>query len=287
VGRLVDIRALGDAAAQTILALPAGARQIVTMADGRTMLVWTGLISAPGIEAQRLVSLQTVSGELDAVQAKAWADMTRVLSHEIMNSLTPISSLSESLPHLLASGGDASGAVETIARRSQHLMNFVERYRQIADLPAPNLRPIALAPLLADIDALMRAHLVVRGIAWHSTGQAETVCADPDLLSQAIINLLHNAADAAAGATTPIIRLDCTQGDGEILFCVSDNGPGIAREHLPEIFVPFFTTKRGGAGIGLTLARQIAIAHGGRIAVDSSSDGGASFTIAIPQDSRS
>ena len=142
VGRLGDIRALGPATENLILSLPAGARRIVTLADGRTMLVWTGAISAPGVPVQRLISLQAVTGELDAVQVKAWADMTRVLSHEIMNSLTPISSLSESLPDLLKDNTDETAvrAVETIARRSRHLMNFVERYREIADLPAPRPR---------------------------------------------------------------------------------------------------------------------------------------------------
>jgi len=283
VGRLTDIKALGAAAAETILALPVGGRQIVTMADGRPMLVWVGAFTAPGTSSQRLISLQAVTGELDAVQVKAWADMTRVLSHEMMNSLTPISSLSESLPQLLAAGGDAGAAVETIARRSRHLMNFVERYRKIADLPAPHLRRVDLEAFLADIDALMRAHLAERGVAWHSTPGTGHVLADPDFLSQALINLLHNAADAAGQSPSPSILLTCTQNEGEVLFRVSDNGPGIAPGQTEEIFVPFFTTKEGGSGIGLTLARQIALAHGGRIALDANPGGGMSFTISIPR----
>jgi signal transduction histidine kinase len=288
VGRLGDIRALGQAAAQLILALPAGARRIVSMADGRTMLVWTGAISAPGTAAQRLISLQAVTGELDAVQVKAWADMTRVLSHEMMNSLTPISSLSESLPSLMKDHADETAlrAVETIARRSRHLMNFVERYREIADLPAPRPRDIVLAGFITDIDALMRTHFTERGIAYRSTLEAVAVHADPELLAQAILNLLHNAADAVAGAHDPAVTLSCSQAEGNILFCVSDNGRGIAPEHLPEIFVPFFTTKSGGSGIGLTLARQIALAHGGQITVAASPSGGMAFTIFLPPEFR-
>ncbi|HWY61404.1 MAG TPA: HAMP domain-containing sensor histidine kinase [Rhizomicrobium sp.] len=283
VGRFGDIRALGPAAAKSILALPAGARQIVTMADGRTMLVWTGVMSAPGMPVQRLISLQAVTGELDAVQVKAWADMTRVLSHEMMNSLTPISSLSESLPHLLKDHADETAlrAVETIARRSRHLMNFVERYREIADLPASRPRDIALAGFIADIDALMQTHFTERGIAYRSSLNTPTVRADPELLAQAILNLLHNAADAVAGVREPAIMLSCSRADGTIQFCVSDNGPGIAPEHLPEIFVPFFTTKPGGSGIGLTLARQIALAHGGQISVAENPNGGTRLTITV------
>jgi two-component system nitrogen regulation sensor histidine kinase NtrY len=204
----------------------------------------------------------------------------------MMNSLTPISSLSESLPQLLAAGGDASAAVATIARRSRHLMNFVERYRKIADLPPPQPRRIDLPSFLADIDALMQAHLAPRNIAYASSVAAKHVDADPDLLSQALINLLHNAADAAAHAPGPALSLACLEEDGEILFRVSDNGPGIAPDRVEEIFVPFFTTKEGGSGIGLTLARQIALAHGGRIALDHDHDGATRFTIALPQKAR-
>ena len=283
VGRLADIKALGKTAADTLLALPVGARQIVTMADGRPMLAWLGAFTAPGTPPQRLISLQAVTGELDAVQLKAWADMTRVLAHEMMNSLTPISSLSESLPQLLASGGDVGAAVETIARRSRHLMNFVERYRKIADLPAPSPRRIDLAAFLADIDALMRAHLATRGIGWHCNGIEATLQADPDLLNQALINLLHNAADAAAQNPAPAISLGCTLDNGEVLFRIHDNGPGIPPGRMEEIFVPFFTTKQGGSGIGLTLARQIALAHGGRLKVPINNPGaGATFILALP-----
>ena len=127
----------------------------------------------------------------------------------------------------------------------------------------------------------MATHFAERGIAYRSSLQAATLHADAELLTQAIFNLLHNAADAAAGARDPAVTLSCSQGDGKILFCVSDNGPGIAPEHLPEIFVPFFTTKPGGSGIGLTLARQIALAHGGQISVAANPDMGVRFTIEV------
>jgi two-component system nitrogen regulation sensor histidine kinase NtrY len=295
VGRLEDVAALGPGAAAAIRALPAGARQIVTMADGRAMLVWVSGFSAPGMTAQKLISLQAVVGELDAVQLKAWQDMTRVLSHEMMNSLTPISSLSESLATLLRDGrsqtvdgkpgGDVAEAVETIGRRSQHLIEFVERYRKIAELPPPILRTIALKPFLGDIDALMQAQLGERGIAYRSSLSPKDLSlnADPQLLSQALINLLHNAADAAASASSPLVILSCAREEADIVFSVSDNGAGVSEERLQEIFVPFFTTKPGGHGIGLTLARQIALAHRGQIGVrENHPTGGAIFRMSIP-----
>jgi signal transduction histidine kinase len=286
--RLADIRALGPAAAESIAALPVGARQIVTMADGKPMLVWVAAFAAPQDAPQKLISLQAVTGELDTVQIKAWMDMSRVLSHEIMNSLTPIASLSESLGRMLPQGQaatpDAADALAAIARRSQHLMSFVERYRRIADLPAPAPVTLNAAAFLADIDALTGAEMRARHIAWRCEAppQALAFQADPALLSQALINLLHNAADAAEGQTTPQVTLACTAEAAHIVFSVSDNGGGIAPERMDEVFLPFFTTKSGGSGIGLTLARQIVLAHGGQLTACPNPGGGMRFRVELP-----
>ena len=286
VGRLADIRALGPEVAGALLALPPGSRQIITVADGGSVLAWSGAFTVPGSAAQKLISLQTVVGEVDAVQLRAWQAMTRVLSHEMMNSLTPISSLSESLPHLLRSHSDkeVADAVETIGRRSQHLMNFVERYRKIASLPEPMPQEIKLEQFIADIDALMCPGFTARGIAYRSALAPPdlTLNADPELLNQAVINLLHNAADAATDAQSPAIELSARRDGAEIVFSVRDNGAGIPADRLEEIFVPFFTTKPGGSGIGLTLVRQIAQAHGGQIEAIPQSTGGMIFRLVMP-----
>jgi two-component system nitrogen regulation sensor histidine kinase NtrY len=287
VGRLADIRALGPEVAGALLALPPGSRQIVTMTDGSSVLAWSGAFTVPGSAAQKLISLQTVVGELDAVQLRAWQAMTRVLSHEMMNSLTPISSLSESLPNLVRNRGDSDKeiveAVETIGRRSRHLMNFVERYRQVASLPEPECRPIALAEFIADLDGLMRPIFAAQRISYTSSLSAQdlTVQADSELLNQAILNLLHNAVDAVTNTNHPMISLSCNQTGNDIIFSVNDNGPGIARDRLEEIFVPFFSTKPEGSGIGLTLSRQIAQAHGGRIEAIPRPGGGMTFRMVI------
>ncbi|HEX9931258.1 MAG TPA: hypothetical protein VGB08_00265, partial [Allosphingosinicella sp.] len=148
VARLED--ALDGPAAAEVLALPVGGRRIVALSDGRSMLVWVGAVATADGGSQRLVSLQAVAGELDAVQVGAWHAMTRVLAHEMMNSLTPVASLAESLARM--AGGDSrpavSGAADTIARQSRHLIDFVERYRAIADLPAPQFAPLDLATFL-------------------------------------------------------------------------------------------------------------------------------------------
>lgn len=282
--RLED--SLGGPAAAEILALPVGGRRIVALPDGRSMLVWVGAVATPDGGPQRLVSIQAVVGELDAVQVGAWHAMTRVLAHEMMNALTPVASLAESLARMV--GGDSrpavGGAADTIARQSRHLIDFVERYRAIADLPAPAFAPLDLATFLADIEALGEAHLRPRGIAFSAVPAVAAVPleADAGLLRQALLNLLRNAGEAVAGAGGGAVRFACAADGGEVRFEVSDDGPGIPPDRIEEIFVPFYTTKEGGAGIGLALARQIALAHGGRLTAAPNPGRGMTFVLTIP-----
>jgi signal transduction histidine kinase len=282
--RLED--ALDGPAAAEILALPVGGRRIVALNDGRSMLVWVGAVAIPAGGTQRLVSMQAVAGELDAVQVGAWHAMTRVLAHEMMNALTPVASLAESLARM--AGGDSrpavSGAADTIARQSRHLIDFVERYRAIADLPAPDFAPLDLTTFLADIEALGEAQLSARGIAFSASLPVAAVPleADAGLLRQALLNLIRNAGDAVAGGGGGAVRLACAVDGRELRFEVRDDGPGIPPERIEEIFVPFYTTKEGGAGIGLALARQIALAHGGRLTAVPNGGRGMSFVLSIP-----
>jgi two-component system nitrogen regulation sensor histidine kinase NtrY len=280
--RLPDIASIGAAAASQINAMAPGARAMVRLAGGQQMLTSAGHF-AGGSESQRLISLQAVVGELDAVQLKAWEDMSRVLAHEIINSLTPIASLSESLSSMVRSDGasrETVEAVDTIARRSQGLATFVGRYRQMAELPEPQLQNISLPDFIAGIGTLMRGPL--NGIAYSSRVEAGIAKADPDQLSQAVINLLNNAVDAVAGVANPAIELACLREAGQIVIAVTDNGKGISAGAAEDIFVPFFTTKPQGSGIGLSIVRQIALKHGGAIAVSKSATGGARFTLSLP-----
>jgi len=289
VGAMHAIPALGEGMAARLLALPIGARDIVRLADQRAMLAQvTGFTTASG--ARRLIALQSVSGDLDAVEVKAWQDLVRVLAHEMMNSLTPICSLSETIarklgePHSAATEAELIEAAAVIARRGQGLMHFVERYRRLTDTPAAVKAKTPAAEIVGRLDRLAAAMIGVEAIAYSSAVQPAwlTVEADPDLLEQAAINLLKNAVDAVRGHPGAQVRLTITLDEDHVALTVADNGPGLPVGDPEEVFVPFFTTKPGGSGIGLTVARQIALGHGGRLEHRPASPHGAVFLLILP-----
>jgi two-component system nitrogen regulation sensor histidine kinase NtrY len=290
IGALAAIPAVGPETAQRLLTLPVGAREIVRLPDQRAMLAQVSGFAADG-GARRLIALQSISGDLDAVEVKAWQDLVRVLAHEMMNSLTPICSLSENIagklagPHTLQVEAEIIEAAEVIARRSHGLMHFVERYRRLTDAPAAVKTRTPAAEVVRNLDQLAAAMIGAEPIAYSSAVQPSwlTLEADPDLLEQAMINLLKNAVDAVRGRDGGMVRLTCTLEEDQIALTVADNGPGLPTDDPEGVFVPFFTTKEGGSGIGLTLARQIALSHGGRLEHRTAHPHGAIFQLLLPQ----
>lgn len=293
VERLDEVAAIGSSAAKELLALPAGARAIVTFADGARVFASVADFSSPEQERLRLLALQSVAGELDAVELGAWHAMAHVLAHEMMNSLTPIASLSESVERLLKESLPAQGhgepeileALEAIRRRSMGLIDFVERYRAVADLPRPRPQDVRLEELMSGVHRLLSARLEQRGIAFGASIHPTDLSlqADPQLLEQALINLLRNAIDAVNGASEPTIEITCRMIDEQqVSIEIADNGCGIPEDRRDQVFVPFFTTKAGGSGIGLNLARQVALAHGGRLDLGAHRPAGTLFTLVLP-----
>jgi signal transduction histidine kinase len=204
----------------------------------------------------------------------------------MMNSLTPICSLAESLSGLDAVDDRAAlaEAMEVIGRRSAGLMHFVERYRRLAELPAPERMRIEAARFVGSLDALIHALATERDVRYESAVEPPGLAfsGDPELIEQAVINLLKNALDAVAGRPDARVRLVVGAADGGAAITVVDNGPGLKPAEAEAAFTPFFTTKPGGAGIGLSLARQIALAHGGRLEHRAAPRGGAVFRLLLP-----
>lgn len=225
---------------------------------------------------ERLYSIENLSGELTARESSAWRNLIRVLTHEIMNTLTPVSSLAQTTTGMLddeSAKDDIRDAVQTIARRSEGLMNFVLRYRELLKVPQPDMTVVNVRDALQGIVTLMVAELDGVDVEVSVSPESLEVTADTALLDQVLVNIVKNARDAIVDVESPKIYLSGRLDFGRTIIGVKDNGPGIDAETIDQVFVPFFTTKRDGSGIGLSLCRQIMTAHGGEIAVESDATG--------------
>jgi two-component system nitrogen regulation sensor histidine kinase NtrY len=230
----------------------------------------------------RLASIQDIRGELEEKEIEAWQKLIRVLTHEIMNSMTPISSLASTVQELIAQNcggegesealGDIHTALRTIQNRSEGLLHFVDGYRNLARISKPNFQLFPVQTLFARIDQLLRGRLAESAVLLASAANPAglELLADPDLLEQVLINLVLNAADAVKDCQSPRVDMIASLDDrGRPVIQVKDNGTGIAPENLDRVFVPFFSTKEGGSGIGLALSRQIMRLHHGSISATS------------------
>jgi len=231
-----------------------------------------------------LLLLADVSRPLQEEEQAAWKRLIRVLGHELSNSLAPIKSIAGSLLARLDNSDRLPGDVQhdfrrglsVIEARADALHRFVQSYRQLAQLPPPRLRPVPLAPLLERV-ALIEQRIPVK----LDPGPPVCLTADPDQLEQMLINLVANAADASLGNGAKPVRISWKAAEAEVEILIDDSGMGIAN---PEnLFVPFYTTKSSGSGIGLVLAQQIARAHGGEISLRNREPGdGARATVRLP-----
>ena len=228
-----------------------------------------------------LLLLTDVSAALREEERQAWQRLIRVLGHEINNSLAPIKSIAGTLRTQLISGvatdEDLDRGLHIVESRAESLHRFVQAYRQLAQLPAPRLQKTPLAPLLERTLALEQ-----RLSAENIGGPEVTLTIDPDQMEQMLINLVRNAVEAALTSRTgkPRVQVGWQVDAGKVIIGIEDNGPGIANDS--NLFVPFYTTKSGGSGVGLALARQIVEAHAGSVRLTNRITGGARAVITLP-----
>jgi two-component system nitrogen regulation sensor histidine kinase NtrY len=237
----------------------------------------------------RLIIIQDINQEIEQKEIEAWHKLIRILTHEIMNSVTPISSLTETTQSMLRSKdgklrkatelndeviSDIEFSLRTIQKRSEGLLQFVETYRTLSKVPKPILAPVEIESLFASVEQLMREEMSKNKILFQVKINSTTkvVPMDRILVEQVLINLISNSTHALAGRPEPKIILSAYDGDRSLIIEVYDNGHGISDKVLAHIFVPFFSTRQEGSGIGLSLSKQIMSSHGGNITVKSIPD---------------
>ena len=258
-----------------------------------TKLLLSATTFQTGNKQYKLVAFQNVSEALDETESKAWQKLLSVMTHEIMNSVAPISSLATTLQTRLRAnfGKHASGSpeaedvltgIETIKKRSDSLLRFSETYRNLNKISTPNLSSIYVSQLFENIARLMEPTLEQKQIEFAVILKDTSLKLEIDssLIEQVLINLVINAMDAVKDVPNPVITLSANAGKkdkAEILL--SDNGVGMSRELLDRIFIPFFTTKKSGSGIGLSLCKQIMMLHKGNIYAASEEGEGTLFTL--------
>lgn len=292
--QLEDMSAYGERFAEDLERAPVGERrtsQLVIDEAPQAATLSVSEVRQPRGLPMRLIAVQPIQGELDQVEMTAWRDLVRVLTHEIMNSVTPITSLAKTAAEVIAEAddgrderiGDARAAIETVARRADGVMHFVQTYRQISRSPPLRRQTIRAAELFAELARLFRADFAAVELKVDIEPEHLDLYADPDLIAQVVINLLRNAAEASVGhAERPRVTL-CGHRNrlGRTVIEVEDNGPGVPEDKTAEMFLPFFTTKPAGTGVGLSLARQIVLAHGGSLTYQRAESGGALFRIIV------
>lgn len=239
------------------------------------------LIQASAFETRegnfRIVSYQNVNEAIDQTETRAWHKLLRVLTHEIMNSIAPITSLAETLHRKLEKLeekeelSDIKVGIATIQSRSTGLLQFAKSYRLINQVDQPQFENISILHLFENINQLLEPTLVQKSIDLDIviSNTRMVLRIDHNLIEQVLINIILNAMDAVKQVTEPYLSMQALEVDGRVQIRIKDNGYGIPEELKDQIFTPFFTTKASGSGIGLTLSKQIMLLHGGNIFIDS------------------
>jgi signal transduction histidine kinase len=279
---------------QAVLAIRPGETKIATITKENSpvkILLAATMFQTDG-KTNKVIAFQNINEALDETEAKAWQKLLSVMTHEIMNSVAPISSLAGTLKNRLlqvvpqtdsnnSDRDDLELGLETIKRRSEGLLKFAETYRNLNKVTKPNLKKIFVRDLFENLHTLMQPTLEQKNI------QLEVILKDPglaaeldvNLIEQVLINLVVNSLEALKEKQDPKIVLSASQDKNRLFIKVADNGSGISPEVLDKIFVPFFSTKKSGSGIGLSLCKQIMLLHRGNIQVQSREGEGTAFVL--------
>ncbi len=240
----------------------------------------------------KLIVVHNIDDTINKTESEAWKKLLSVMTHEIMNSIAPISSLANTLKtsvrNTMADSledldlEDLDAGLSSIEKRSEGLMKFAKTYRSLNKVTSLNKETILLKDLFQDIEQLMRSSnsLQKDTLRFEVADEKLEIEADSYLLEQVLINLILNAIEASQNEKNPQVLIRAFQkANGRKMIAVIDNGPGIPQEIKDQIFVPFFTTKKQGSGIGLSLSRQIMTLHGGKIQIDNIQDRGAQVSL--------
>lgn len=294
-----ELAAVQEKLPETLLSMKPGEKKLIKLFVDDELLQVS--VHATGFmmhgEKYLLVSLQDIHPELEQKEIESWQKLIRVLTHEIMNSITPISSLASTVTDILSNYQDEDAALtkdakedienvkhalSTIEKRSKGLMNFVDEYRNLTRIPKPKFQYFSVNQLFVRLQELMTPKIEKQKVKFiYNVYPADLkLLADPTLTEQVMINLLLNALDALDGEKNPKITLTASMNlNNRTIIEVSDNGKGISPDIVDKIFMPFFTSKKSGSGIGLSLSRQIMQMHKGSISVRSKQGEGSSFML--------
>lgn len=275
-----------------VLNIRPGENKIVSLTKDKN--VYKALMAATAFQTDgrvyKLVAFQDVNEALDETEAKAWQRLLSVMTHEIMNSVAPISSLAETMlnrlqesARLLQPGAleDLELGIGTIRKRSEGLLKFAETYRSLNKITTLTLKRVFARDLFETMHVLMEPTLIQKNIEMDImlTDTDLALEVDTNLIEQVLINLVVNAIDAVKERSEPMITLSAYTSNGRATLKVSDNGMGMSPEIMDNIFIPFFSTKKTGSGIGLSLCKQIMLLHKGNIQVQSIEGVGSSFLL--------
>ena len=275
--------------------------QVDAMGDFGTQLLEIATVTEPKLitvtvstsqdtnGAFRLITIKNIQNEIEQKELEAWHSLIRVLTHEMMNSLTPISSLSETMLAMLKSTeldnesiADLRFSLEMIGNRSNSMIDFLEEYRRITRVPKPVLEEVSFDSFLQQVKLLTASELKDAEITLMLKPTAINVMIDAGQMELVFLNLIKNSRQALVGVKNPIITIAAKRQANQVIVTIEDNGTGIETKAQGQIFIPFFTTKEAGSGIGLSLSRQILKLHQSYIHLVQTSDSGTVFELALP-----